>query len=98
MNNSDAYLNLGIIYEEVKNDKDKAFECYQRAAELGNIKAYINLGHMYQSGEGCGGVNIQKAKQCFEKAADQGNPQAQLSLGLIYQGNGLLYEEDSESL
>jgi len=40
------YLNIGLLYDESKGDKLKAYEYYMKAARLGNIQAQKNLNIM----------------------------------------------------
>ncbi len=43
-NNSVTYNNLGFLYEAIYNDYEKAKEYFKKAAKLGLIEAYYNLG------------------------------------------------------
>ena len=66
-------------------DYPKAFRLYKRSAEQGNERAQVNLGMMYQSGEG-GPKDYAKAVHWFTEAAKQGDAKGQLMLGLMYGG------------
>ncbi len=41
-----TYANAGLLYDESKGDKLKAYEYYMKAAKLGNIRAQKNLSIM----------------------------------------------------
>ncbi|GES93409.1 kinase-like domain-containing protein [Rhizophagus clarus] len=58
------YLGIGT-----DSDKKKAFELYQKAANLGNVIGINNLGYYYQSGIGTD-VDKKKAFELFQMAAD----------------------------
>lgn len=93
-NNPAALYNLGLMYSRgagnvVEQDKQKAAEFYERAAEQGNDKAQFNLALLYAKGEGVP-QDKAKAAELYEKAAEQGNPKAQSNLGLMYaRGDGV---------
>jgi TPR repeat protein len=49
----DAYFLLGYFYENgIQVDKSliQAFKYYEKAADLGHVKATTKVGHMYYSG------------------------------------------------
>jgi TPR repeat protein len=74
--------NLGYCYENgigIKINKRKAFELYQKAADLGNSIAQYNLALMYENGEGVD-KNIDQAFYWYEKSADQGDQDARNKL------------------
>ncbi len=85
--NSIGWLNLGNAYHNgwgVAVDRSKAAECYQKAADLGNISAKSDLGYYYS--EGLGGLprNIKKARQLLTEALDKGDKRAPYFLANIY--------------
>ncbi len=53
LNDAEALLNLGSIYETgydgVKPDFVQAFNCYEQAQKLGNAKAFFHMGLMYEA-------------------------------------------------
>ncbi len=53
-------------------DYQKALEYYKKAASMGNVRAYFNLGIMYGNGEGVA-QDTDKAIKYFEKACDLGD-------------------------
>src|SRR5436190_7278040 len=61
---------LGI---ETCVNKRKAFELYQKAANLGYALGMNNLGYCYQEGIGTD-VDNKKAFELYQMAADLGNP------------------------
>ncbi|RIA84526.1 hypothetical protein C1645_412851 [Glomus cerebriforme] len=76
-------------------DLQKAFELYQRAADLGNLQGISNLGNCYKEGFGTD-INIQKAFELYQKAANSGNDVAQYNLALMYEnGNGIKKDIDN---
>ncbi|RIA89922.1 kinase-like domain-containing protein [Glomus cerebriforme] len=64
-------------------DKKKAFELYQKAANLGNINGIINLGYCYQYGIGTN-IDKQKAFELYQKAANLGNSNGINNLASCY--------------
>ncbi|GBB84022.1 hypothetical protein RclHR1_10670004 [Rhizophagus clarus] len=65
-------------------NKKKAFELFQKAAELGNIPGIYNLGRCYRSGYGTN-VNKKKALELFQEAAKFGSNIAQQNLAWMYE-------------
>ena len=59
----------------VKEDRAKAFELYQKAAEQGHVEAQYSLGYMYAYGE-CVEKDELKALFWYRKAAAQGHEKA----------------------
>ncbi|GES87639.1 kinase-like domain-containing protein [Rhizophagus clarus] len=74
------FNHLGI---ETYINKKKAFELYQKAADLGNASGINNLGYCYQNGVGTG-IDTKKAFELYQKAADLGNASGINSLGYCY--------------
>ena len=79
---AEAMYNLGCCYNEgaygLPRDQTKAFELWQRAGELGDAKAYNNIGNAYWNGEG---VEREKANHCYELAAMGGYVPARHNIG-----------------
>ena len=93
--NTDAQsqFELGEKFFQQEN-YDKAFSCFQKAAELGYSDAQFKLGECYYEGKGIY-EDQDEAVVWFEKAAQQGNTNAQFKLGkCYYEGKGL--EQDDE--
>ncbi|MGD9350106.1 MAG: tetratricopeptide repeat-containing serine protease family protein, partial [Desulfobacterales bacterium] len=67
----------------------KAFEIWQALAEQGHELAQVNLGAMYDAGQGTA-ENPAKAFELFLDAAQKGNPYAQYNVANMYaQGRGI---------
>src|SRR5205823_2935706 len=64
-------------------DKQKAFELYQKTANLGYASGINNLGNCYQNGVGTS-VDKQKAFELYQKAADLGSMTGINNLGDCY--------------
>jgi len=87
-----AYCCLGQDFqtgEGVKQDSDKAFNFYSKAAELGDAKAQVLVGSFYSLG-----VSVKEdqkeAIKWFEKAAKQGDVTGLCALGECYkEGKGV---------
>ncbi|MBQ9594418.1 MAG: sel1 repeat family protein, partial [Synergistaceae bacterium] len=70
LGDSDAQNNLGVMYfngQFVKQNFRKAFECYKKAADMGNPTAQYNVGNMYEQGKGIS-INGPKAREWYMKA------------------------------
>jgi hypothetical protein len=83
--------------EDAYNEKDyaKAEKLLRPLAEKGNANAQLNLGIMYELGQGVP-QDFKEAAKWYRLAAEQGNAFAQSSLGVIYRnGQGVLqnYQE-----
>ena len=72
-------------YEE--GDYDEAIKYFTKAADLGDVEAYYQLGLMYWKGEGVD-EDEEKAVYHYEKAAVGGHPTARNNLGWYEEGNG----------
>ena len=65
-------------------DFGKAVELYQKAADQGHPDVQVNLGWLYEMGDGVP-IDLRKAAKLYQKAADQGNARAQVNLGWLYE-------------
>lgn len=77
----EAQRKLGDLYfygKNVKQDYDKALNCYRKAAEQG-CDCYEVLGDLYAVKH-----DYTEATKWYQKAADKNNDEAQLKLGLCY--------------
>ena len=87
-----AMYNLGVFYDRgmgVTQNNALAFECYQKAADLGNVHAMFNLSGCYNTGTGVTKSHIQAFKWS-QKAADLGHAAAMYNLGICYiEGTGV---------
>ena len=86
-----ALFDLGLCYEKgdgVPQDKKKAIELLQKAAEMGNTDAMNKLGVChYEKGDGVS-QDKKKATELFLKASDMGNTSAMVYLGTCYDKGG----------
>ncbi|GBC22527.2 kinase-like domain-containing protein [Rhizophagus irregularis DAOM 181602=DAOM 197198] len=69
---------------EVNIDKQKAFELYQKASNLGNAYGISSLAYCYEVGNGTN-LNKQKAFELYRKAAKLGYKIAQYNLAYMYE-------------
>jgi TPR repeat protein len=60
----------------------KAREWYEKAAAKDNTDAMVNLGSLYENGEGMP-QDFAKAREWYEKAAANGYPEANEYLGSL---------------
>ena len=70
-----------------KGDYGVAFECWTKAAELGDVEAHYQLSTVYRKGEGVE-KNEEKEVYHLEKAAIGGHPGARYNLGYEEWDNG----------
>lgn len=71
------------------SEKTTEFEQIKAHAEHGNASAQVNLGWMYQKGEGVT-QNYTEAMHWYKKAAENGDAWAQFRLGdMYYCGRGV---------
>jgi TPR repeat protein len=85
-NYSNSIFLLGLFNHcgiEINVDKQKAFELYEKAANLGNAFATDNLGNCYEDGIGTY-VNRKKAFELYKKSANMGNVSGINNLGNCY--------------
>lgn len=83
--------------EEKKKNYSKAYEWYNQAAVLGNIKGQVNLGLLYAKGLGVK-KDYLMASRWYRQAAEQGDAWAQFLLGLLYYDKECLGINYSEAL
>jgi TPR repeat protein len=85
--NSNSIVLLGDFISlkiEVNIDKQKAFELYQKASNLGNAYGISSLAYCYEVGNGTS-LNKQKAFELYRKAAKLGYKIAQYNLAYMYE-------------
>lgn len=94
-NHAEGLLCYGFLHEKglcgVKKNSDKAFDCYQRSANLGNPMAMNNIGVFYQFGWVVE-KDEKKAFELFQKVSKE-VPLAQVNLAACYM-NGTGVEKD----
>lgn len=79
-------FDLGLRYHKgdgVTQDNKKAFECFKKAAEFGNVDAQGLLAACYFDGIGTE-KNYTEAVKWSQKPAEKGNPICQYNLGVCY--------------
>jgi len=72
-----------ILVEANMMDDTKAIQLYQKAANLGNVRAQCAIGFMYATGRGVE-KNGAKALEWYKKAAIHGDARAQCNLGSMF--------------
>jgi TPR repeat protein len=85
-NDPAALRQMGAIREK-KGDYVGSFECYTKAAELGDLDAHYRLGILYDDGRGVE-KDEEKRGYRFEIAAIGGHPYARNRLGWIEWNSG----------
>jgi TPR repeat protein len=85
--NANANYRLGICYEGndtiIEQDKKKAFECFEKAANDGQVLAMSKLGFYYKRGVAVN-KNFEKSYEWYLKAAEGGHSIAQNQLAFCY--------------
>ncbi len=74
------------FYEEgviVDRSNEKAFELYEKAAQMGNPEAQVRLAELYFEGKGVE-KSYKIAFELYEKAAENGSRKAHLELSRMY--------------
>ncbi|RXJ99657.1 hypothetical protein CRU98_06420 [Arcobacter sp. CECT 8986] len=75
----ESYLQLGSLYSNFLNEKDKAIEYYKIAANNGKEKAAHNLGVIYDKR-----FQYKKALKWYEKSFEKGDTYSLLAMAHIY--------------
>jgi len=92
-----SLCNLGLIHSHgiggVCRDKTKAFEFYERAANLGSPSALFNCARYYMKGKVVS-QDHKRALELFQASASKSYPKALLALGFIYYDGTLQNEVD----
>ncbi len=83
--NTESLYTLGNMFEYVYDDLvqnwDKAYKCYEKAAKSDNVSAQICMGKAYANGG-----NYKEAAKWYNRAAEQGNEKANDYLKWMYEG------------
>jgi uncharacterized protein len=85
--NPKAEYYMGFLYAQgngVSQSMDKAIDWWKKAAAQNYAPAELNLGMVYESGQGGIEKNPQEAANWYRKAAALGDTQAETSLGDMY--------------
>lgn len=76
---------LGVCYDHIQGELEKAMEWYQKAAEAGNAMAMYDLALHYYNGKGGLMKDEKKAVEWLKKAAEAGYASAMFELGFCYE-------------
>lgn len=87
-----CYIGSMYFYGRIEQNYTKAFEWYQKAADLENISAMYYVGYMYENELGIE-QDYSKAMDWYKKTADLGDADAMNQIGYMY-FNGLGVEQD----
>jgi TPR repeat protein len=79
-----------------RGDYAEALDGYRVLAEKGHIDAQLNLGFMYDNGQGV--PHYIAAAKWYRKAAEQGMPIAQTRLGDMYRDGRGVPQDDAEAV
>lgn len=93
-----AALKMGLlIHQGILKDSryNTALYWFKRAAELGSVPGYHNVGVAYEYGEGVE-KDLVQAKYYYEKAAKKGYMQSQYNLGSMYANSYITPADDVE--
>jgi len=88
MNTGRRYLELGCADYE-KLDFKSAMRNFHIAARHGNSEAQVNLGNMYDAGEGTTS-NVKAATYYYKLVIKKGIPEAAYNLAVLYRQRGQL--------
>jgi CHAT domain-containing protein/tetratricopeptide (TPR) repeat protein len=91
------HLNLGVFYEQIYKDKEKAIYNYEKGLELSIkegdtadiVKSYNNLGGIYKNND-----QFQKAKEYLNKAENLSGEYPLLT-GMVYNNLADVYKEEN---
>ena len=91
VNDANAFHNMGVYFSRgehgLQQNMNKALELFHRAAELGCVVAYCNIGYAYKFGTGVE-EDHDKAVHYWELAAMGGNVDSRHNLGVYEAGEG----------
>jgi TPR repeat protein/serine/threonine protein kinase len=83
-----AFAVIGAVLKDT-HEYPEALKWLRKAADQGNALAQVNLGRMYENGNGVPKDMVEAAKW-YRKAAEQQNPWGENSLGCLYEtGSGV---------
>jgi len=84
-----AQYQLGVLYEDIVKDEEKASYWYRQSAENGNIYGMNNLAVAFKNGEGVK-QSDEKALEWYARASEQGSASASFNLAVSYaKGQGV---------
>jgi TPR repeat protein len=82
---SEAYIQLGFLYDEPKNgqhDTTKAFECYSKAADMGNVTGIGLVGRAFEYGYGAP-KDLYAAESWYGRGDAENHPTCQFRLAFL---------------
>jgi uncharacterized protein len=86
-------LRLGMDYYQ-KKDYKKALEYFHQAADQGDLPAFVQIGLMYDFGQGVP-QNYSEARKWYLRAAEKGEPRAMYLMGHMYEfGEGVAIDSE----
>jgi len=102
--NTDAYYNLGLIYDNdpafennnVQRDHRKAYKLFAMSAQLGDVTAQVYLANLYRQGTWEINSDPIAARTYAEQAAAKGNAQAYYMLAAMHRAGEAGFEESEE--
>ncbi|MBR4676871.1 MAG: sel1 repeat family protein [Bacteroidales bacterium] len=86
-NDKEAFYELALLYEYgdgTDQDYERAFNWYQKAANLNNINAWVKMGDCYYYGNGAD-QNYKTAFTWYQKAANKKNVEAYCRMGKCFE-------------
>src|SRR6476620_10398429 len=83
--------------ERAANKEQQGLAALKQRAESGDVKAQVQIGLAYASGDGIEADGTQAVKW-FRKAADQGDPAGEYYLGELYATGRGVPVDDAEAL
>ncbi len=93
-----AYMQMGRIYSDVDSplyNNTKAFDCYYKAAEMGEVRAFGLVGSGFEKGMGVTRDPF-AAEAWYTRGVNENNGDCQLRLAIM-RGKGVLYRPDHHS-
>ena len=87
----------GLLGQDLSEEPDQAFADFRARAEAGDAGAQLNLGLMYDTGQGVPQDDVE-AVRWYRLAADQGEATAQFFLGRMYAVGREVPQDDTEAV
>jgi hypothetical protein len=102
--NATAQVRMGLLYyhgHAVRENDQRAFEWFLRAAEQGNAEGQFHLANMYMYGLGVPATESEPdrvAALWYFEAARRGHAEAQYNLGILFLAGKGVYKNEDEAL
>ncbi|UPG89985.1 sel1 repeat family protein [Luteibacter aegosomaticola] len=68
-------------------ERSRSIELFHQAADLGSLEAQVNLGNIYDDGDGVT-ADFEKARKLYLRAIGRGSPEGAYNLGISYRNRG----------